>query len=62
MSEVKIQFNTDNDAFLEARSLQIATCLRQVAMMVEHGHLEGKIRDPNGNHIGHYNVGDDDAE
>ena len=53
---IKIQFKTDNDAFVDDRSGSVAAILRNIAGKIETGEIEGKVFDVNGNSIGDWSA------
>ena len=56
MSTFTITINTDNDAFSDGLlESELTTCLEHVTDAVAHGQLDGRIRDTNGNTVGHFN-------
>ncbi len=57
MSEFRVRFDTDNDAFGEFPEREIGNVLRHIAHRVEHGENITKslvILDSNGNSIGRF--------
>ncbi len=52
----KLTFKTDNAAFEEDKSIEVARILRDVATKIETGKTSGKIFDINGNSIGRFEL------
>jgi hypothetical protein len=60
-----IEFDTNNSAFDDRQPGnggrgEIARILRLIGALVEDGHIEGLIRDINGNRIGNWKMNDND--
>ena len=49
-----MEFATDNAAFVEGGSEEVADVLRHVVELVEEGYLGGPLTDSNGNGIGEW--------
>tara|TARA_R110000765_G_scaffold391304_1_gene484111 strand:- start:11 stop:205 length:195 start_codon:yes stop_codon:yes gene_type:complete len=61
-----LKINTDNDAFADYPSIELADLLRKVAVRLEEGaanggttSYSGTIRDGNGNNVGHFEYRND---
>jgi hypothetical protein len=52
----KIEFATDNAAFVEGGPDEVANVLRHVIGLVEVGYLNGPLTDSNGNRIGEWSL------
>jgi hypothetical protein len=52
----KIEFATDNAAFVEDGADEVAGVLRHVIELVEGGYLGGPLTDSNGNQIGAWSL------
>lgn len=53
----RIKFETDNAAFKGRHGhIETVRILREIAEKIVDGHLEGKIRDVNGNTIGEWSL------
>lgn len=56
MSEFRILFKIDNDAFVDGRDAEIARILRDVADRLDEGQSGGNVRDYNGNTVGDFGI------
>ena len=54
-----LKINTDNDAFADYPSVELADLLRKVAVRLEGAANSGTIRDVNGNNVGHFEYRND---
>ena len=52
----KIEFDTDNAAFVEGGADEVAGVLRHVIDLVQDGYLSGALTDSNGNQIGSWSL------
>lgn len=47
-----VTLTTDNDAFSDSESMEVARILRDAAARIESGEMRGNLRDVNGNTVG----------
>lgn len=55
----KLEFKTDNAAFLDDPMTEPANVLRRVALRIEYGETSGIVKDSNGNTIGSFELTED---
>ena len=58
---MKIQFNTDNDAFIVNNEAEVSRILSRISYEVLSGEECGTIRDLNGNKVGSWSAIDDEV-
>jgi hypothetical protein len=53
---LKIEFDTDNDAFSFDKGLEIEVILKKTLCSIKYGNTSGKCFDSNGNSVGKWSI------
>ena len=53
---MKINFKTDNDAFMQDKAQEISRILEEINTKIKHGYESGNVYDINGNRVGEWSI------